>query len=83
MFHALTISRIDCAVRQGTVDFSTTILSSVATFAMLRVAASTKPMSSAIPLPIPFALVGVLTHTYRSLAFIEVACRRIHRDLKT
>ena len=33
--------RIDSAVRQGTVDFSTTILDDVATSAMRRVASST------------------------------------------
>jgi hypothetical protein len=33
--------RIDCAVRHGTVDFSTTILDEVATEAMRRVQSST------------------------------------------
>jgi hypothetical protein len=33
--------RIDCAVRHGTVDFSTTILDEVATEAMRRVHSST------------------------------------------
>ena len=37
----LTISLIDSAVLQGTVDFSITILWAVATLAMARVAAST------------------------------------------
>ena len=59
----LTISRIDCAVRHGTVDFSTTILSSLATYAMFRAAVSTNVRSMAASFPIPLALVGVLTQT--------------------
>lgn len=38
---ASRIVRIDCAVRHGTVDFSTTILDEVATVAILRVQDST------------------------------------------
>ncbi len=64
----LTISRMDCAVLQGTVDFSTTILLSEATFAIVLVAASTYPKSAAAPFPMPFVLVGVLTHTKMSSA---------------
>ena len=59
---ALTMFRIVSAVPQGTVDFSTTILSVVAAFAMFLVAFSTKPRSAALPLPSPLVLVGVLTH---------------------
>ena len=56
----LTISRIDCAVRHGTVDFSTTILFPLAIYAMFRAAVSTNPRSAAASFPIPLALVGVL-----------------------
>ena len=61
--YLLTIARMDSAVLHGTVDFSTTILSLVATFAMVRVAFSTNPRFAAAPLPTPVAFVGVLTHT--------------------
>ena len=59
----LTIARIDSAVLHGTVDFSTTILSLVATFAIVRVAFSINLRLAAAPFPTPVALVGVLTHT--------------------
>mmetsp|Transcript_25026 Transcript_25026/g.80680 ORF Transcript_25026/g.80680 Transcript_25026/m.80680 type:complete len:229 (+) Transcript_25026:647-1333(+) len=53
----------ECAVRTGTVDFSTTILEPLATRAIWRAASSRFLMLDARPLPIPNALVGVLTQT--------------------
>jgi hypothetical protein len=50
-------------VRQGTVDFSTTIFEVVETSAMRRVASWRKLRSAAKPAPIPDFLVGVLTET--------------------
>jgi hypothetical protein len=50
-----------CAVRTGTVDFSTTILPLVHTFAMLRAASSQFLMLAARPAPMPWVLVGVFT----------------------
>jgi hypothetical protein len=56
------------AVRQGTVDFSTTILEVVETSAMRRVASWRKLRSAAKPAPIPVFLVGVLTETKMRLS---------------
>ena len=44
---------IALAVRTGSVDFSTTILSSFATFAILRAQSSTYFRSAACPFPLP------------------------------
>lgn len=60
---AATISLMDSAVLQGTVDFSTMILSVVETSAIVRTANSTQLMSEAKPAPIPAYFVGVLTLT--------------------
>lgn len=55
------IQRIDSAVRQGTVDFSTTILERVETRAIVLVADSMYAKSAAKPRPCPDVFVGVLT----------------------
>jgi hypothetical protein len=52
---------IDSAVLTGTVDFSTIILSEVATSAILRAQSSQFLMFEAKPAPIPVIFVGVLT----------------------
>lgn len=52
---------IDSAVLTGTVDFSTIILSEVATSAILRAQSSQFLMFEANPAPIPVTFVGVLT----------------------
>ena len=54
---------IDSAVRTGTVDFSTTILSDRATSAILRAHNSQFLIFAARPAPIPVVLVGVFTLT--------------------
>ena len=51
------------AVRTGRVLFSTTILSRLATFTMLRAVASQNCRSDAAPAPRPKVLVGVFTPT--------------------
>mmetsp|Transcript_1487 Transcript_1487/g.4033 ORF Transcript_1487/g.4033 Transcript_1487/m.4033 type:complete len:280 (+) Transcript_1487:397-1236(+) len=53
--------RMAAAVRTGTVDFSTTILSVVATSAILRAQSSQFLMLAARPAPMPWVLVGVFT----------------------
>lgn len=60
---ASRMRRIDSAVLQGTVDFSTTIFEEVATRAIRRVAASMNERSEANPAPIPLVFVGVFTDT--------------------
>src|SRR3546814_723355 len=54
---------MDCTVRTGTVDFSTTILLLVATSAIFRAQSSQFLMLAARPAPIPVTLVGVFTET--------------------
>lgn len=60
---ALTVSLMICAVRHGTVLFSTTIAPGLAWSATSRVTASKAVTSVARPPPIPLILVGVLTAT--------------------
>lgn len=63
-----------CAVRQGTVLFSTTIAPALAASAMSLVAASKADMFVACPAPIPVVLVGVLTlRRMRSASAIALA----------
>ena len=57
------ILSIDEAVRTGTVDFSTTILSLVATSAIFLAHSSQFLILAALPAPMPVTLVGVFTLT--------------------
>lgn len=71
---AIKISRMFSAVRTGTVDFSTIILSEIATSAILRMADSNHDISDALPLPRPRLFVGVLTLTkMQSASLIAVS----------
>eukprot|EP00968_Pinguiococcus_pyrenoidosus_P027468 scaffold7381_cov310-Pinguiococcus_pyrenoidosus.AAC.14 len=62
-------------VRTGTVDFSTTILSQLATSAILRAQSSQFLMLAARPAPMPCVFVGVFTA-------VVLAVRSIHRSKK-
>jgi fluoride ion exporter CrcB/FEX len=55
------MSRIICAVPQGTVLFSTTMAPSFACFAIMLVALSKMLRSAVAPAPRPYSFVGVLT----------------------
>ncbi len=70
---------MDSAVRTGTVDFSTTILSEVATSAILRAQSSQFLMLAARPAPIPVTLVGVLTETKMISASRMVASMSVEK----